>query len=190
MDDDNELTETNAPNTFGERERFASPHLTGKTDEEFDEEEQDTIQKPKKKTKKPLSEAKKIALVKANEARKRKAAERKQAKKEALARQYLDEMAEKVERRSITPKKRSASSRYKHYASETESESESEEVMSGYRLKRKPRKKVVDAKRSKKPKKKVVYISESESESESEEERVYHRQPPQQQPEPFKLNFF
>lgn len=145
------------------------------------EAEPQAIQRRKKK---PLSEAKKRALLKANEARKRKALERKNAKKEALARQYLDEMADKIvnEEKSVSARH---SKRYAHYASESEESSDEEVIVKKKRKKRKPP--------PKKKKKKVVYISESESESESEDETPppqRYKQPTRTQPEPYKINFF
>ena len=115
------------------------------------------IQKPKK----PLSMAKKKALLKANEARKRNAETRKKVKKMQLAREYLDEMI---------PDEPIPDTILDNKSDTMPDESEEEEIVYKRKPKPKPKakpKKII--KRTKKPK--VVYYSETESDSEEEDER-------------------
>ena len=111
---------------------------------------------PIQKKKKPLSMAKKKALLKANEARKRNALARKKAKKMKLAQEYLDELI--PDELDTIP----------------EESEEEEEIVNKKKQKSKPKPK------KKKKKTKVVYYSSSESEmdSETEEEEYIEKRRP------------
>lgn len=134
---------------------------------------------PLEKIKKPLSEARKRSLAKANATRKRNAAVRKQKRDDENAKRYLEKMAREEEFENAK--------RINDDAIE-----EVEEVVE-YRKKQKTRPK-------KRKVKKVVYISSSESDSDESDSYIERRikptpvysEPIQEQPivrESYKLNF-
>jgi len=160
---------------------------------------------PLQKVKKPLSEARKKGLAKANQTRKRNARMRKEARDDENAKRYLDKLAREEEafareenvKQNVTKKTQSVTQ-----SVHESSDSDTEETQSDHEPIA-PVKKMRRSKRSKKRKKtrsvRPPSISESETESDSsdDDERIERSEKKlykeidysYKAPEPYKLNF-
>ena len=158
---------------------------------------------PLQKVKKPLSEARKKGLAKANQTRKRNARMRQEARDDENAKRYLDKMAREEEafatqeivKQNVTKKTQSV-----HESSDSDSEetqSDYESPVKKTQSVRKRRKKAKKRGTIKKVRAPSISESESESDSSDDDERI-EREVKQsykekdysyKRPEPYKLNF-